>query len=187
MYARDGSKKPAVPRRTRAFGTQPQWGSCQKEDSDLRFLGNIEGKLDGKGRVFLPSVFRKVLSSAGEERLILRMDVFQSCLTLYPESVWNAQVDTLRRSLNRYNASHQQIFRQFVADAEEVVLDGNGRFLISRRNLQKAHIDQAVRFIGMDDTIEIWSADAVESPFMEAEEFGKALQELMKDGGALPF
>ncbi|MBR6015818.1 MAG: cell division/cell wall cluster transcriptional repressor MraZ, partial [Prevotella sp.] len=77
----------------------------------MRFLGNIEAKTDAKGRVFLPAVFRKVLQSSGEESLVLRKDVFQSCLVLYPESVWNEQMDTLRQRLSRWNALHQQIFR----------------------------------------------------------------------------
>ena len=38
----------------------------------MRFLGNIEAKVDAKGRVFLPSVFRKILQSGGEERIVLR-------------------------------------------------------------------------------------------------------------------
>jgi MraZ protein len=46
----------------------------------------------------------------------MRKDVFRNCLTLYPESVWNEQLDTLRSKLNRWNAAHQQIFRQFVSD-----------------------------------------------------------------------
>ena len=53
----------------------------------LRFLGNIEAKADAKGREFIPATFRKQLQIASEERLIMRKDVFQDCLTLYPESV----------------------------------------------------------------------------------------------------
>ena len=145
----------------------------------MRFLGNIEAKTDTKGRAFLPSIFRKELSLAGEERLVLRKDVFQPCLTLYPESVWNEQLDSLRNRLNRYNAAHQQIFRQFVADVEIITLDGNGRFLIPKRYLKMANIDQSIRFIGMDDTIEIWSHGADDKPFMDAESFGKALEGVM--------
>ena len=51
----------------------------------IRFLGNIEAKADTKGRVFIPAIFRKQLQAASEERLIMRKDVFQDCLTLYPE------------------------------------------------------------------------------------------------------
>ena len=98
---------------------------------------------------------------------------------LYPESVWNEQQDTLRKRLNRYNAQHQQIFRQFVSEVELVTLDGNGRFLIPKRYLQMAGIQQDVKFIGMDDTIEIWANDKVEATKMSSEEFGKALENIM--------
>lgn len=150
----------------------------------MRFLGNIEAKTDAKGRAFLPIVFRKMLQASGEERLILRKDVFQPCLVLYPESVWNEQMTLLRQRLSRWNAQHQQIFRQFVSDVELLTLDGNGRFLIPRRYLKMAGIDQAIKFIGMDDTIEIWSSGNTDKPFMEASDFGQAIESIM--GGETP-
>ena len=145
----------------------------------MRFLGNIEARIDAKGRVFLPAVFRKALQQQGEERLVLRKDIFQSCLVLYPYSVWSAQIDTLRARLNRWNAQHQQLFRQFVSDAEEITLDGSGRFLIPRRYLTLAGISQAIKFIGVDDTIELWCAERAAEPFVSPSEFGQAIEEIM--------
>ena len=145
----------------------------------MRFLGNIEAKTDAKGRVFLPATFRKVLQASGEEALVMRKDVFQACLTLYPESVWNAQMDSLRARLSRWNAEEQQLFRQFVSDVELLSLDGNGRFLIPKRYLNLCHIAQQVKFIGMGDTIEIWPADGEQKPFVEPEAFSRALQEVL--------
>lgn len=145
----------------------------------MRLLGNIEAKVDAKGRVFLPAVFRKGLQTEREESLVMRKDVFQSCLVLYPESVWNAQLDLLRSRLNRWNRAHQEIYRQFVSDVEMITLDGNGRFLIPKRYLRMADIEQEVKFIGMGDTIEIWSAARTAKPFMEPDDFGRALEEVM--------
>ena len=148
----------------------------------MRFIGNIEARTDVKGRVFLPAVFRKELQASGEDSLVLRKDVFQSCLVLYPASVWNEQMDVLRSRLNRWNATHQQIFRQFVSDAEVMSIDANGRILLPRRYLAMAGITQSVRFIGMGDTIEIWSSEALQTPFMDSAEFGAALETLMHGG-----
>jgi MraZ protein len=153
----------------------------------MRFLGNIEAKTDSKGRVFLPAVFRKVLQAASEESLVLRKDVFQPCLVLYPESVWNEQMDTMRRSLNRWNREQQEIYRQFVSDVELVTLDSNGRFLIPKRYLKMADIEQGIKFIGMGDTIEIWSTAKTEKPFMDPDDFGKALEEVMGNTSNLVF
>ena len=145
----------------------------------MRFLGNIEAKTDAKGRAFLPATFRKVLQGGGDERLVLRKDVFQPCLVLYPESVWNEQMDALRSRLNRWNKQHQQVFRQFVSEVELLTLDGNGRFLIPKRYLRMADIIQDIKFVGMGDTIEIWSNKKAEELQMKQEEFGQALEELM--------
>ncbi len=135
--------------------------------------------MDAKGRAFLPAVFRKMLQAGGEERLVLRKDVFQPCLVLYPESVWNEQMDALRQRLNRWNKQHQQVFRQFVSEVEVLTLDGNGRFLVPKRYLRMADIEQDVKFVGMGDTIEIWSNVKAEQGQMNPEDFGKALEELM--------
>ena len=145
----------------------------------MRFLGNIEAKTDAKGRAFLPAVFRKVLNASGEESLILRKDIFESCLVLYPESVWNERMDALRKRLSRWSRRDQMIYRQYVTDVEMITLDGNGRFLIPKRYLKMANIDQQIRFTGMDDCIEIWANSENNEPFMSAEEFSKAMEETM--------
>lgn len=145
----------------------------------MRFLGNIEAKTDTKGRAFLPAVFRKVLQASGEENLVLRKDVFQKCLVIYPESVWNERLDQLKQQLRPWKQSHQQMFRQFVSEAEVVTLDGNGRFLISKRLQKIAEIDQDIQFIGMDDTIEIWSPTNLEKTLKTDEEFGTEFEDIM--------
>ena len=145
----------------------------------MRFLGNILAKTDAKGRAFLPAVFRKVLQASGEENLVLRKDVFQSCLVLYPESVWNERLDMLKGQLRQWKPVHQQMFRQFVSEAEVVTLYGNGRFLISKRLQRVAGISQDIQFIGMDDTIEIWSPQDLQQTLRSEEEFSKEFENIM--------
>ena len=148
----------------------------------MRFLGNTEAKVDAKGRAFLPATFRKVLQASGEDRLMLRQHVHEKCLVIYPESVWNQRMDTLKQQLNMWNKAHQAIFRQFVSQAEEVSLDGNGRLLISKRLLEQAGIEQTIRIIGNDDTIEIWAEGRLEESFKADEEFGTELENIMTFG-----
>ena len=145
----------------------------------MRFLGNSEAKTDAKGRVFLPAIFRKQLQADAEECLIMRKDTYQDCLVLYPESAWNEQMNELRGRLNRWDPKHQMIFRQFVSDVEIINLDANGRFLIPKRYLKLANIEQDVRFIGIDTTIEIWAKEVADKPFLSAEDFEQGLKEIM--------
>ena len=146
----------------------------------MRFIGDSIAKTDAKGRVFLPSTFRKQLERAGVTRLILRPDPFQRCLVLYTEAHWNEMLDEMRSRLNAWNGTHRAVMRQFVADAEEVEPDGNGRLLLTKRKMLYAGIEQEVRFLGVDDRIEIWDRATCEAELKAGEEMlGEKLQELM--------
>ena len=135
----------------------------------MRFVGDYTAKTDAKGRVFLPAIFRRQLDGMDEEALILRKDVFQKCLVLYPMSVWNAQVDDLQLRLSPWDRKDQMMLRQFVADAEQVELDSQGRILLSKNKLQYAGITSEVRFLAVVDRIEIWSKDALDALMAEAD------------------
>ena len=115
---------------------------------------------------------------------MLRKDIFQQCLVLFPESVWNQRVDLLKSQLKQWKPTHQQILRQFVSEAEVVSLDGNGRFLISKRLQRMANLEQDLQFIGVDDTIEIWSPQRLKESLKTDEEFGAALEDIMNTDDA---
>ena len=153
----------------------------KKAKNAMRFTGGIDAKTDEKGRVFVPSIFRKVLQKEGEEGLVLRRDLFEPCLVLYPKSVWDARVDAIRARTNPFDRHQRQGMRLFTADAEVITLDSNGRMLIPRRYLEHAGIKSDVRFNGMDDTIEIWSKQAAEDLRNNPEEVANILEEMMKD------
>lgn len=145
----------------------------------MRFTGNIDAKADEKGRVFIPATFRKLLQQAGQETLILRRDIFQKCLVLYPEQVWDAMVDDIVKRTNAFDSRGRAALRGFVAGAERICPDGNGRILIPRRYMEAAEISGDVRFIGMDDSIEIWNRQKAEEMLCNNDDLAKNLEELM--------
>lgn len=145
----------------------------------IQFLGNIEAKIDTKARVFVPVAFRKPLLAMAQNTLILRKDIFQNCLVLYPQEIWNSEIAQLRSRLSRWDKTQQQLLRQFVVDAEKLEMDANGRILIPKRYQEMVGIESEVRFIGVDNTIEIWAKDALEETLLPAEDFGAMLEQLM--------
>jgi MraZ protein len=85
----------------------------------------------------------------------------------------------LKNQLRPWKQTHQQMFRQFVSEAEVVNLDGNGRFLISKRLQKVAEIEQDIQFIGMDDTIEIWAPKNLRQTLQSEEDFGREFEQIM--------
>lgn len=144
----------------------------------MRFFGNYEAKVDVKGRAFLPAQFRKVLSetaTGGDTVMVLRQDVFENVLVLYPESVWDTIVDGMRKKLSRWDRREQMAYRTFVSSVVQFTLDNSGRILLPRTFLEAAGIKQSLRFVGMGDTIEIWADDS--QPVMDKDEFRKMIEE----------
>lgn len=148
----------------------------------MQFLGNIEAKVDAKARVFVPASFRKMLLSMECSDLVIRKDIFQNCLTLYPISVWNEEVNKLRTGLNRWDKKQQHVFRQFVSEAERLEMDASGRILIPRRCLQSIGVESDIRFLGVGCTIELWAKGEFESTLASSDDFGAEIQRLMSEG-----
>ena len=146
----------------------------------FQFLGNMEARTDAKGRIFVPAVFRKSLQAGSEDFLVLRKDIFQDCLVLYPGSVWEKEIEVLRGRLSKWNKDQQQVFRQFVLDAERIEMDASGRILVPRRYLEMVGIEAEVRFLGVDDTIELWAKGKLDEPLVPPDDFSVKIQQLME-------
>ena len=144
----------------------------------MMFSGNIPAKLDNKGRVALPSPFRRLLPE-NETEFVVRRDIFQPCLVIYPQSAWLKEVECLRNKLNRWNAQEAMIFRQFISEAELITLDAAGRFLIPKRMQLKAKIEREVLFVGIDDRIEIWNKENMTAAFLSDDQLGTTMEKLL--------
>ena len=145
----------------------------------MRFTGNIDAKTDEKGRVFIPASFRKQIQQADLDSMILRKDIFQQCLVLYPENIWHEMVDAITQRTNPFDNKGRAALRGFVAVAEKISIDANGRILIPRRYLEAADIRNEVRFIGMDNSIEIWNRQKAEELLDNPESLAENLETLM--------
>lgn len=145
----------------------------------MRFTGTTYARLDAKNRVFLPSAYRKVLAEMGAQSFVLKRDVFQPCLVLYPYDVWEREVGVLKSRLNLWTSADAMLFRQFLSDVEVFELDTNGRFILPKRYQEYVGVLQEVAFVGLDDRLEVWSKERLDTSFMSAEDFASVLQSKM--------
>ena len=142
------------------------------------FLGKIEAKVDVKGRVFVPSVFRKVFSEEDRERVVVRMEADEKYLVVYPESVWNKQVLDLQSKLNEWDPEDQMLLMQFVGDAEMLEFDAQGRVLLPKRLQTRLGGDSELIFVGMVDRIALWSKSMYEEQFAMKARLSERLKQL---------
>ena len=53
------------------------------------FLGQYEATIDDKGRVVLPSAFKKVLVELGQDKVVVERNRRTKCVDILTESAWN--------------------------------------------------------------------------------------------------
>ena len=143
------------------------------------FVGNIEGRLDEKGRIFIPAVYRKTLAELGSKFLVMRRDTDNECLMFYPEHVWNEKVEALRLALDEWDPEDQLILMQFMADAEYMEMDGQGRILLQRKNLETIGAQQDVLFVGMLNRFALWTPENFASKRLSQTELAARLRAKM--------
>ncbi len=141
------------------------------------FIGKYEAKADVKGRIFIPSAYRKLLPDGEREKVVMRRDAENECMILYPEHVWNAKVEQLKATLDEWNPADQMLLMQFVADAEWLDIDSQGRVLIAKRHLQSISVENSeLLFVGMIDRFAVWGKNRYEQSKMSQTEFAKTLK-----------
>ena len=144
------------------------------------FIGKYDAKADVKGRIFIPSNYRKLLPDGEKERVVMRKDAENDCLIVFPEHVWNKMVLELKTNLDEWNPEDQMLLMQFVSDAEWLDIDSQGRILLTKKNLQAIGVDNAeVLFVGMIDRFAVWSKVRYEQTRISANDFSRKLKEKM--------
>lgn len=140
------------------------------------FIGDYNCKVDAKGRLILPSAFKKQVSSDAHERFVVKKDIYEDCLVLYPMDEWIRMVEVLRKKLNPYNKAHKQFLRGFYMDTAELSLDSNNRLTIPKKVLSKISVEKELKLVAQDDRIEIWNPVIYDKNFDELK-----FQELAED------
>lgn len=127
------------------------------------FIGDYTCKFDDKARVMLPSAFKKQMPAEARDTFVVKKDIYENCLVLFPLDEWERQVSLIRQNLNPYNKEHNAFLRGFYKGTAEVTLDTTNRLLIPKRLLDEAGIDKEAIMAGQDGKIEIWAKDRYES------------------------
>lgn len=143
------------------------------------FVGDYGCKVDEKGRVLFPAAFKKQIASASPDRFVVKKDIFESCLVLFPMEEWDRQNTLIRKNTNPYNKEHNRFLREFYRGTAEVTLDSSGRLLIPKRLLELVGADKDLVLAGMDGKIEIWAKDKYEGVRSGEDEFAQLAEKIM--------
>lgn len=122
------------------------------------FRGATSLILDAKNRLVMPSKHRDALQEQCGGNLVLTAHP-HGCLLLYPQPVWEP-MEAKIMALPSFDKQASRFQRLMVGNAEDLVLDGAGRFLISPSLRDYARLEKQVKLVGQGNHFEMWNIDA---------------------------
>ena len=121
------------------------------------FTGEFSYTVDSKGRVNIPSKFRKVLSVDNEDTFVITRGM-DPCVWVYPVVVWQ-NIENDLKNLSSLSAINRTFVRNTVRYATPLTYDGQGRIQLTNNLINYAELGKKTLIIGMVNKIEIWNPD----------------------------
>ena len=148
----------------------------------VRFFGKATGKVDDKGRVVLPAIFRDAMVRGGSEEmtLIIKKNVQQRCLDVFAYEEWVNRSDRVLEGIDpELNTEDADFWTKYNDGVFTLVPDGKlGRLNIPSELLENAGITKEVVFGGVGYKLQIWDPEAMKEELLSDKQFKETASRL---------
>jgi len=141
------------------------------------FIGEYKHSIDEKGRLAIPTKFRKDLSKGAVVTRGLDTSLF-----LFPKEEWGKLAEKLA-SLPLGQSNSRAFARLMLAGAMDVSLDKQGRVVLPEYLRQYASLNKTTIIAGLYNRLEIWDEEKWETYKKKVEEDADAVAEKLGEIG----
>ncbi len=127
----------------------------------LLFISTYVNKIDGKGRVSVPALFRQALGDEIKDGIIVYRSFNRNALEGCAYSHL-AELQERLDELGEYSDEYENLVSIF-SDTRALQLDPEGRITIPPKLLEYAGIDDSVAFVGRGRSFQLWDPKAYET------------------------
>lgn len=128
------------------------------------FKGTYRHRVDAKGRLPVPAVFRRAL---GSEAAVV-VTLLDQCLAVYPPAEW-ARLEGQLAALPAFSKQVKALTRLLLSRAADCEIDVQGRILLPPALRASADLGRDAVVVGVLNRFEIWSPDTWEGFVRESE------------------
>jgi len=120
------------------------------------FRGNARLSIDDKGRVAIPSIYRKrLMEMEGCAGRLVVAPHWDGCLLIYPLPEWEIVEEHLRKLPNTKPAV-RNLQRFLLGNAMDRDLDAQGRLLLTADLRERAQLDGQAMLVAQSNKFELW-------------------------------
>ena len=146
------------------------------------FLATQINKLDKKGRVYVPSIWRAALTGTDFAGLVLTPSAKNSCLDGFNME----RMSQMAAALDSYDFnSDKQLAAAttFFGNAQPLTLDAEGRVTMPADLIAHANLTDSIAFVGLGQFFQVWEPEAFKAHQEAQREYVKKHQISLKLGG----
>ncbi|AXK83529.1 transcriptional regulator MraZ [Pseudolabrys taiwanensis] len=140
-----------------------------------RFVSNITLRLDSKGRVSIPALFRSVLGRDGFEGLYCYPALDRPAIDAGGNALM-AEIEALIGRFTPFSEEREQFALALYGTSETLKVDGEGRVMLSESLKRHAGIADSVTFVGLGHKFQIWEPGRFQHELAEATQKVRALK-----------
>jgi MraZ protein len=134
-----------------------------------RFRGYYIHSVDTKGRVAIPTAFRRIMPTKANGELLLNKGR-DNTIEVHPLVEWEAFEKNVLLRLSKFQADPLRVRRLLQANVVMVKLDFQGRILIPGQYKEYANINNEVIISGVGNYFEIWNPENFDEYLKSADE-----------------
>ena len=116
------------------------------------FKGTYYHRIDAKGRLPIPAVFRRVL---GDSQPVV-VTLLDQCLAVYTQTEW-ARLESQLAALPAFSKQVKALTRLLVSRAADCELDVQGRILLPPALREAAGLERDAVVVGVLNRFEVWA------------------------------
>lgn len=137
-----------------------------REAAYNQLIGSYSARLDHSGRLKIPEKFRDLIEK------FYGQDVFVTSLTdeaiqIYPLSVWEEMTSVASEGALQLRPDVRKFLLRVNLKGSHHQIDAKGRVLINQTLREKAKLNTEVEVIGLNNHLEIWNKDVLNSVIEE--------------------
>ncbi len=139
-------------------------------------IGEYFQNIDDKGRINIPSKFRRDL---GESFVVAKGLDNDSCVSIYPKEEWERFLEPLK---NVPPSRRRDLQRLIGSMSEECTIDSQGRVVIPPKIRTHAGLEKEIVVVGDTEKVEVWNRkdweDYISSDAFNLDNVAKIMEEL---------
>ena len=143
------------------------------------FLSTYENKIDKKGRVSVPALFRSHLSNLGYNSIVCYPSFNNQSIEAWPQDRVEKISDAID-ALNPFEEKKDYFATSVLSESVNLQFDSEGRISLTEKLLKHAKIKNSMLFVGQGKTFQIWEPAAFEKFRLESKKKSKTYRASLK-------